>query len=47
MDIELPTGLGGATAAGEGQKEPGRALGIVSERRGPVAARTDRPDVQN
>ena len=47
MDIELPTGLRGAAAAGEGREEPGGALGIVCERCGPVAARTARPDAQN
>ena len=47
MDIELPTGLGGAAAAGEGREEPGGALGIVCERCGPVAARTPRPDAEN
>ena len=47
MDIELPTGLGGAVAAGVSREEPGGALGIVCERCGPVAAFTARPDAQN
>ena len=47
VDFELPTGLGGAAGAGEGREEPGGALGIVSERYGPVAARTGGSDAQN